>query len=58
MVEPGRHIPVDKPDVVTVLVFAHFLEQHSSPFEGAVVFAGENVPRELLAFYFQLANLF
>ncbi len=44
MAEPGSHIPVDAPDIITILVFTHFGEGHSPSLEGTVVFASKDLP--------------
>jgi hypothetical protein len=43
MAEAGRNIPVDGPDIVPWLVFAHFGEFHALALERALILAGEHV---------------
>ncbi len=43
VVEAGGDVPVDRPDVVAVLVLPHLGELHPAPLEDAVVFPGEDL---------------
>ena len=54
MTEPGRHVPVDEPDIIPGRVFTHFLERHTLALKSAVVLACEQVAGELFAFDLQL----
>lgn len=58
MIETGGNVPVYKPDIIAMLVFAHFFEQHASALESAVIFTCKQVAGELLAFDLQLADFF
>ena len=43
MPHPSGHVPIDGPNVVTGLVFAHFLEGDARSFEDASVVPAEQV---------------
>jgi hypothetical protein len=43
MIEAGRNVPVDIPDIIAIHVFTHFTESHSPAFKGAMVFSRKNV---------------
>lgn len=56
--EAGCYVPFNVADVVAILVFAHFGEGHTTPFEGGVVFACEDVAAQASGFYLDSPDLF
>jgi len=58
MTKPCRHIPVNKANVIASRLLPYFLKRHTLSLEGAVVFAGEKIGRELLAFDLKLPDFF
>ena len=54
--QSGGDVPVDIAHVVAILVFAHFAEHHTAPFEGRVVLAAEHLLREAAGLDFNLAD--
>ena len=55
-VKTCRHIPIYVANIVSVLVFPHFRESHTTPFEGRVIFAGKNIVRQPSRFNFDLTD--
>ena len=53
---PGCYVPVDVADIVAELVLPNFTEGHTTSFEGAVVFAGKDVPGEATGFYLNFSD--
>src|ERR1035437_7422057 len=43
VIEPCSDIPVNIPDIVTILVFAHLAECHSFSFKGAMILSRKNL---------------
>ena len=41
MVEAGRYIPVDKPNIISMMIFPHFLKQHTTAFKSTVILTGK-----------------
>ena len=58
MVEAGTNIPINKADVIAVLIFAHFFKQHTPPLKGTVIFSREEMPREPLTLDLELFDFF
>jgi hypothetical protein len=55
---PRRDVPIDRPDFVPWLIFAHILEVHAASFENAVVIARKHRLHEALRFDFEGADFF
>ena len=58
MSHPRGNIPVNKPDIIAVLVFTHFLKQHAPSLKGRVVLTREEQVGEFFGFDFQLTDFF
>ena len=58
LVVARRNVPVNVAYVVAILIFAHFREHHSPPFEGGMIFSGEDVLRQPAGFYFNSSDFF
>jgi len=54
---PRSDVPVDAPDIVTRLVFAHLIELHPPSLEDAFIFAGQDVVHHLGGVNLDIANL-
>jgi len=58
MVKAGGNVPVDCPDLIANLVFAHFAEGHTPALESRMIFTGKQVVAESPGFYLDLPYLF
>jgi hypothetical protein len=56
VIESRRHVPVDEPDIITMVILPHLLKQHTAAFKGTMVLTCEKVAGELFAFDLQLAD--
>ena len=56
MVHPGRNIPVDRPHLISGLVFAHLIKIHALAFEHAVIGAGDCLADEAVRANLDLAD--
>jgi hypothetical protein len=50
MVKTGGNIPVDVPDIITILVFPHFAKSHTPSFEATVVVPRKDLARQTARF--------
>ena len=50
------HIPIYVANIVSVLVFSHFRESHTTPFEGRMIFTGKNIVGQSSRFNFDLTD--
>ena len=58
MIEPCGDVPIDRADIVSILVFADFGELHATSFEDRVVFAGEDMVHQPSRLDFNLPYFF
>ena len=58
MVEARRNVPINKTDVIAMLIFAHFFKQHTPALKGTVIFSREEMPREPLTLDLELFDFF
>src|SRR5205085_931605 len=54
--EPRGHVPIDGTNLITRLIFAHFIEVHPATLEDAVVIAREDCLHETLGLDFERAD--
>ena len=58
MIESGGDVPIDRADIVSILVFADFGEFHAASFKDRMVFAGEDVVHQPPCLDFNLPYFF
>lgn len=55
--EPGRYIPVYRPDIISRYILPNLAEGHALAFEGSMVIPGENMIAQAFRFDLYLSNL-
>ena len=51
MSETSSHIPVNRPDIIAVLIFTHFGKGHTTTFKSRMVFACKDILRQTASLY-------
>ena len=57
MIHPRRDVPIDGPDIISRLVFAHLVEIHPLALEDAVILARQRLAHEAVGANLNLPDL-